>query len=83
MHENRETSSLAASSRGSPAGEGQGHTSGVNGGEESDCPVVPVSWPNKAERSVAEVGEGRGRAKENASLFRTLSTQGEVGVTPG
>ena len=40
MHENRETSSLTAGITGSPAGEGLGHTSGVNGGEESDGGVV-------------------------------------------
>jgi hypothetical protein len=40
MHEIRETSSLAAASKGSPAGEGESRTSGMNGGEESDRAVV-------------------------------------------
>ena len=36
MHENRETSSLTASKKGSPAGEGDSRNTGMNGGEESD-----------------------------------------------
>jgi RNA-directed DNA polymerase len=32
---------------------------------KSDRPVVPVNLPNKTVRAVAEVGEGRGRAKGN------------------
>jgi retron-type reverse transcriptase len=59
----------------------------MNDVEESDRSVVPVSQPNKAEPSVtmaaAEVGEGRGRTKENTSLSHTLSTQSEAGVSQG
>jgi hypothetical protein len=45
MHANRETSSLTASDRGSPAGEDRSRTSGMNGGEESVGAVVPMN-PN-------------------------------------
>jgi hypothetical protein len=55
----------------------------MNDVEESDRSVVPASQPNKAEPSAAEVGEGRGRTKENTSQSHTLSTQGEVGVSQG
>jgi hypothetical protein len=66
MYENGETSVLAGrDERTSPAGEGRSRTARMNSVEESDCPVVPVSQPNKAEQSAAEAGEGRGRTKEN------------------
>ena len=44
---------------------------------------TPVNQPNKVEQSTAEVGEGRGRIKENTSQSHTLSTQDEVGVSQG
>src|SRR5439155_13321596 len=37
----------------------------MNEGGKSDCPVVPANPPNNAVEAVAEVGEGRGRAKGN------------------
>jgi RNA-directed DNA polymerase len=84
MHENRETSiSTGRNQRTSPAGEGRSRTARKNDVEESDRSVVPMSQPNKAEQSAAEVGEGRGRTKENTSQSHTLSTQGEVGVSQG
>jgi hypothetical protein len=79
MHENRETSVLAGrDERRSPAGEGSSRTARMNGVEESDRSVVPGSQPNKVEPSAAEVGEGRGRTKENTPQSPTLSTQREV-----
>ena len=78
MHENRETSSLAASSRGSPAGEGLGHTSGVNGGEESDGVVLPMNPTNKVTEQqavAAEREEGRTPTKENIRQHRTPPAQ--------
>ena len=84
MHENRETSaSTGRDERTSPAGEGRSRTARMNDIEESDRSVVPVSQPNKAEPSAAEVGEGRGRTKENTSQSHTLSTQREAGVSQG
>ena len=84
MHENRETSAPTdRDERSSPAGKGRSRTARMNDVEESDCSIVPMSQPNKAEQSAAEVGEGRGRTKENTSQSHTLSTQGEAGVSQG
>jgi hypothetical protein len=83
MHENRETSSLAAGSSGSPAGEGDSRTPGMNGGEESDRTVVPMTPANKAEvqqAEAAELAEGRVRTKQNASGEHTSPTQSGYGV---
>src|ERR1700710_2637173 len=84
MHENRETSASAGrEERRSPAEEGRSRTFCMNDAEESDRSIVPVSQPNKAERSAAEAGEGRERTKENTTRSHTLSTQSEVGVSQG
>jgi hypothetical protein len=86
MHENRETSSLAAPSRGSPAGEGASRTSGAHGDEESDCGVVPMNSPNNAEEEhseAAEAEEGRARTKENTRQGRTPPAQDGKGVSQG
>lgn len=88
MHENRETSTLAGrEKRTSPAGEGRSRTARPHGVEESDCSIVPVNQPNKAEPwktwAAAEVGEGREQTKENTSPSHTLSTQREIGVSQG
>jgi RNA-directed DNA polymerase len=84
MHENRETSALTGrEERRSPAGEGRSRTARMNDAEESDRPVVPMNQPNKAERSAAEVGEGRERTKENTLQSHMFSTQSEVRVSQG
>lgn len=83
MHENRETWASTGRERTSPAGEGRSRTARMNGVEESDRSVVPLSQPNKAEPSAAEVGEGRGRTQENTWQSHTLSTQSEAGVSQG
>jgi RNA-directed DNA polymerase len=86
MHENRETSSLAASSRGSPAGKGNRHTSGVHGGEESDGVVVPVNPSNKAKEQqawAAEKEEGRTPTKENIEQSHTPPAQDGAHVSQG
>jgi RNA-directed DNA polymerase len=86
MHENRETSSLVARQRSSPAGEGQGRKTGVNGGEESDGVVVPMKSPNKAKErqaGAAEGVEGRTPTKENTSQGRTPPAQDGRGVSQG
>ena len=86
MHENRETSSLAVSSPGSPAGEGERRKTGMNGGEESDRAVVPMKPANKAEEqqaAAAEWAEGRARTEENTSQAHTPPAQDGRGVSQG
>ena len=86
MHENRETSSLAASDRGSPAGEDRSRTSGMNGGEESDGVVVPMNPSNKALAQcvgAAERGEGRTPTKEDIGQSRTPPARDGQGVSLG
>jgi hypothetical protein len=66
MHENRETS-------GAPRPEGergrsakaQSHKADVHALEESDRAILSMNQTNKEERSSAETGEKRARAKEN------------------
>jgi RNA-directed DNA polymerase len=86
MHENRETSSLAARKRSSPAGEGDSRTTGMDGGEESDGVVVPVKSSNKAteqQAGAAERVEGRTPTEENISQERTPPAQDGRGVSQG
>ena len=67
MHENRETSALAAAGQ---SGSGRGQTSklSMNDGEESESAVVPMKEPNKGRPGrPAEVLEGSAGAKENRS----------------
>jgi hypothetical protein len=52
----------------------------MNADGKSDRPVVPMKSPNKAEGSVAEAMEGRGRTKGNRLEGNTLRTQGRDGV---
>jgi len=86
MHENRETSSLAARQRSSPAGEGDSRETGMNGGEESDGVVVPVKSSNKAteqQAGAAERVEGRTPTEENTNQERTPPAQDGRGVSQG
>jgi RNA-directed DNA polymerase len=86
MHENRETSSLAASSQGSPAGKGNRHTSGMNGGEESDGVEVPMNSSNKVTEQQAEAAEGeegRTPTQENIEQSRTPPAQDGAHVSQG
>ncbi len=86
MHENRETSSLAARQRSSPDGEGDSRTTGMNGGEESDGVVVPVKSSNKATEQQAEAAErveGRTPTEENISQARTPPAQDGRSVSQG
>jgi group II intron reverse transcriptase/maturase len=85
MHENRETSSLAAIN-GSPVGEGGYRKSNTNGGEESDGVVVPMKQPNKATEKQAgaeEAVEGRTPTKENTSRAHTNPAQDGAIVSQG
>jgi len=86
MHENRETSSLAARSRGSPAGEGASRTTSTQGGEESDGVVLPVNPSNNAteqQAKAAEREEGRTPTKENIGQSRTHPAQDGERVSQG
>jgi group II intron reverse transcriptase/maturase len=85
MHENRETSSSTVK-RSSPAGEDKCRKPGMNGGEESDGVVVPMSPSNKApaqQAGVAEREEGRTPTKENIDQHRTPPAQDGMGVSQG
>jgi hypothetical protein len=82
MHENRETSGAPwpERERGRSA-KAQSHTADTHALEESDRAIVSVSQTNKEERSAAETGERRVRAKENIVQSDTSPTQcGEVSV---
>jgi hypothetical protein len=78
MHENRETS-------GAPRPEGergrsakaQSHAADTYVLEESDLAIISMSQTNKEERSSAEPGEKRARAKENIVQPHTRPTQSE------
>ena len=82
MHENRETSGAPrpARERGRSA-KAQSHTADAHALEESDRAILSMNWTNKEERSSAESGEKRARAKENIVPSDTSPTQrGEVSV---
>ena len=66
MHENRETSGAPrpARERGRSA-KAQSHTADAYAPEESDRAILSMNQTNKEERSSAEPGEKRVRAKEN------------------
>jgi hypothetical protein len=84
MHENRETS-------GAPRPEGergrsakaQSHKADTHALEKSDRAVVSMNPTNKEERSSAEPGERRARAKENTVQPHTRPTQSGVMSVPG
>jgi len=52
----------------------------MHGHGKSDNSIVPAKPPNKAGRPAAEVVEGRGLTKENASQQNTCRTQGRESV---
>jgi RNA-directed DNA polymerase len=55
----------------------------MTGQGQSDRPVVPTKFPNKAGRPAAEGMEGRGRAKGNLSQPRAPRAQDRAGVLSG
>ena len=82
MHENRETSGAPrpARERGRSA-KAQSHKADAHALEESDRAIVSMNQTNQEERSSAESGEKRARAKENIVQPNTSPTQsGGVGV---
>ncbi len=76
MHENRETSRAprSARERGRSA-KVQSHKADTHALEESDRAIVSMNQTNQEERSSAEPGEKRARAKENIVSFNTRPTQ--------
>jgi hypothetical protein len=82
MHENRETSGAPRpeKERGRSA-KAQSHTADTHALEESDRAILSMNQTNKEERSSAESGEKRARAKENIVQSDASPTQrGEVSV---
>jgi hypothetical protein len=66
MHENRETSGVPRPKRErGRSAKAQSHKADVHVLEESDLAVLSMNQTNKEERSSAEPGEKRVRAKEN------------------
>jgi hypothetical protein len=66
MHENRETSGAPRPEReGGRSAKAQSHTADAHALEESDRAILSMNQTNKEERSSAEPGERRARAKEN------------------
>src|SRR5207249_2279935 len=84
MHENRETSGAPrpARERGRSA-KAQSHTADAHALEESDRAIVSMNQTNKEERSSAEPGEKRARAKENIVQSDTSPTQSGEQVSQG
>ena len=66
--------------RGGPRREVQGHTPMMYDHGQSDSPVVPAKFPNKAGRPAAEGMEGRGLAKGNPSQHTAPRAQDRVGA---
>ena len=82
MHENREISGASRSHQDRDrSAKAQSHNADAYVSEKSDRAVVPLNQPNKGECILAEVGEGRARAKENIVWSYTSPTQsGETSV---
>jgi hypothetical protein len=80
MHENRETSGAPRPERErGRSAKAQSHKADAHAPEESDRTILSMNQTNKEERSSAEPGEKRVRAKENIVSFNTRPTQrGEI-----
>ena len=76
MHENREASGVPRpeKERGRSA-KAQSHNADTHAPEESDRTILSMNQTNKEERSSAEPGEKRVRAKENIVPFHTRPPQ--------
>src|SRR6202035_3475551 len=84
MHENREISGASRPNQGRDRSvKAQSHNADMHAQEKSDCAVIPVNQPNKREKSLAEVGEGRARTKENVIQSNTSPTQSGERVSQG
>ena len=84
MHENREISGVSRSHQDRDrSAKAQSRNAGMHTPEKSDRAVVPVNQPNKREKSLAEIGEGRARTKENIVQSNTSPTQSGERVSQG
>jgi RNA-directed DNA polymerase len=84
MHENREISGASRPNQGRDGSEKAiCRTADRHAPEKSDHAVVPVNLSNKEEQSSAEMGEGRGWAKENIAQSSTSPTQSGKRVSQG
>ena len=84
MHENREISGASRLDKGRDRSEkAQSHNADMHVPEKSDRVVVPMNQPNKGKIILAEVGEGRARAKENIVPSYTSPTQRGRTRVPG
>jgi RNA-directed DNA polymerase len=84
MHENRETSGAPRPEReGGRSAKAQSHKADTHALEGSDRAIVSMNQPNKEERSSAEAGEKRARAKENIVQPNTHPTQSGEQVSQG
>jgi hypothetical protein len=84
MHENRETSGVPRSERERDrSAKAQSHKADAHALEESDRTIVSMNQTNKEERSSAEPGEKRVRAKENIVQPNTSPTQSGKRVSQG
>src|SRR3990172_8038011 len=79
--ENRESPGLpVADGDGGPRREVCGLTPAMNGSGQSDSPIVPTKFPNKAGEPAAEGMEGEGLAKGNPSQQTAPRAQDRVGA---
>jgi RNA-directed DNA polymerase len=84
MHENRETSGAPRPERErGRSAKAQSHTADAYAPEESDRTILSMNQTNKEERSSAETGEKRVRAKENIVQPNTNPTQSGERVSQG
>src|ERR1700723_1716778 len=84
MHENRETSGAPRPERERDrSAKAQSHKTDAHALEESDRTIVSMNQTNKEERSSAEPGEKRVRAKENIVQPNTSPTQSGKRVSQG
>jgi RNA-directed DNA polymerase len=84
MHENRETSGAPRPERErGRSAKAQSHKAGAHALEESDRTILSMNQTNKEERSSAEPGEKRVRAKENIVQPNTIPTQSGERVSQG
>jgi len=84
MHENRETSGAPRPAReGGRSAKVQSHNADAHALEESDRTILSMNQTNKEERSSAEPGEKRVRAKENTVQPNTNPTRSGERVSQG
>src|ERR1700737_4508495 len=84
MHENRETSGAPRPERErGRSAKAQSHKADAHALEESDRTILSMNQTNKEERSSAEPGEKRVRAKENIVQPNTNPTQSGERVSQG